>query len=211
MSTRVVLTFWIALLLAGVVLMAPAAARASSDGGAAAEDAKKALNPLESFKRDTAFFTAVVFGLLLVILWKFAWGPIADGLDKRERRIADEISSAEKANLEARQLLADYERKLAASGAEVRAILDQARRDAEQLGRELLEKARAETGVEKQRALREIESATAGALKELAERSATLAVELAGKILRQQLDPKAHTRLIEEAVSRFAGSKRNGS
>jgi len=212
MSSRAVLSFWIALVLAGAVVMAPAVAQASSEGGGdAAESAKKALNPLESLQRDTALFTAVVFGLLMLILWKWAWRPIADSLDKREQRIAGEIAAAEKANLDARQLLADYQAKLAGSEAKVREILDQGRRDAELLGRELLDKARAEADLERQRALREIETATAGALKELAERSATLAVELAGKILRQRLDPKAHARLIDEAVSRFAGTKHNGN
>ena len=211
MSIRVVLTFLAALVLAGAVVMAPAAAQASSEGGAAAESAKKALNPLESLQRDTALFTAVVFGLLLLILGKYAWKPIAEGLDKREGRIAGEIASAEKANLDARHILADYQAKLAGSEAKVREILEQGRRDAELLGRELLDKARAEADVERQRALRDIETATDGALKELAERSATLAVELAGKILRQRLDPKAHAQLIDEAVSRFASSKRNGN
>jgi F-type H+-transporting ATPase subunit b len=151
-----------------------------------------------------------VFVALLLILWKFAWKPIAEGLDKRERRVADEIAAAERANLDAKQLLAQYQQKLSASEGEVREILERGRRDAEQLGRELLDKARAETEVEKQRALREIETATAGAIKELADRSASLAVELAGKIVQTRLDPKAHARLIEEAVSRFAAAKPNG-
>jgi F-type H+-transporting ATPase subunit b len=214
MSTRVVFAWLVAVAVAGAMVGAsaahassgaPAHAEAAGDGGA------DALNPLTSFKRDTALFTAVVFGLLMWILWKFAWGPIADGLDKREQRIAGEIAAAEKANVDAKQLLADYQAKLASSEAKVREILDQGRRDAEQAGCELVEKARAEADIERQRALREIETATAGALKELAERSATLAIELAGKILRQRLDPKQHARLIDEAVSRFAGSKRNGN
>lgn len=214
MSTRVVFAFLVALALAGVFAGAPAAhasSAAPAHGQPAGEGGNEALNPLTSFKRDTAFFTAVVFGLLMLILWKWAWRPIADSLDKREQRIAGEIAAAEKANLDARQLLADYQAKLAGSEAKVREILEQGRRDAELLGRELLDKARAEADLERQRALRDIETATAGALKELAERSATLAVELAGKILRQRLDPKAHAQLIDEAVSRFAGAKRNGN
>ncbi len=160
------------------------------------------LNPLD-FKADLAIYTAVVFLVLLGVLWKLAWGPIVRGLDQRERRIHDEIASAEKANTEARELLAQYQARLAAAEGEVRAIVERGRRDAEQLGREMLDKARAETEAEKQRALREIDVATAGALKDLAERSATLAVELAGKILQSRLDPSAHAELIRRAVDRF--------
>ena len=202
--------------LVGAAGAAPAAASQATGSVSAAKEpahdggGKENLNPLNSLKRDPAIHTAIVFVVLLLILWKYAWKPIAEGLDKRERRVADEIASAERANLDAKQILAQYQEKLAASEREVRQILDRARGDAEQLGRELMDKARAETEIEKQRALREIETATVGAIKELADRSASLAVELAGKIVQTRLDPKAHARLIEEAVSRFAAAKPNG-
>jgi F-type H+-transporting ATPase subunit b len=164
------------------------------------------VNPLD-FKADLAIWTAVVFLLLLAVLWKFAWGPIAQGLDKREQGIADQIAQAERSNEEARRLLEEYQQKLADSEDEVRGIVEQGRRGAEQVGREIVEKARAEAQAEQQRSLREIETATAGALKELAERGAELAVRLAGKIVRAELKPADHTQLIEEAVSRFPKEK----
>jgi F-type H+-transporting ATPase subunit b len=164
-------------------------------------------SPLE-FKKDLAIWTAVVFLVLLAILWRFAWGPIAQGLAKREHQIADQIAQAEHSNQEARRLLEEYQQKLVAARDEVRGIVDQGRRDAEQLGRQMLEKAKADATAERDRALQQIEMATTGALKELAERSATLAVELAGKIVRTQLNPKDHARLVQEAVAKFAG---NGS
>ena len=110
---------------------------------AAAEEAGKAPNPLE-FKSDTALWTLVVFAILLWVLWKYAWKPIADGLEKRERHIADNIAEAERHNEDARQILADYEKKLADSHQEVRGLLEQARRDAEKLGREMLARAKEE-------------------------------------------------------------------
>ncbi len=170
---------------------------------ASGEHGKAEANPL-TWQSDLALWTAVVFLLLLAVLWKFAWGPILQGLEKRENRVAEEISSAEKANQDARRLLEEYQQKLVASKDEVRQILDAARRDAEGVGREIVDKAREEAQVEHQRALREIENATAGALKELADRSASLAVELAGKIVGATLDPQEHRRLIEQAVTHFS-------
>jgi F-type H+-transporting ATPase subunit b len=165
------------------------------------------MNPLapSEWQLDLAIWTAVVFLLLLLILWKYAWGPLTQGLDKREQAVADQIAEAEKANQEAKQLLVQYELKLADAQVEVRAMLDQARRDAEQLGREMMDKAKADARTEQQRALRQIDAATTAALKELADRSATLAVELAGKIVRAKLNPKDHAKLIEQAVANFAG------
>ena len=169
--------------------------------GAAPAD-KGDLNPLapSALQGDLAIWTAVVFLLLLWILWKFAWRPLAAALDKREHNVAQQIADAEAANQQAKQLLADYDRKLAAAGDEVRAILEQGRRDAEKLGREMLDKAKDEARAEQQRALEQIEAATDAAVSTLADRSAAMAVELAGKIVRAKLNPGDHARLIEEAV-----------
>src|SRR5258708_15408050 len=67
------------------------------------------------FKSDLAIFTFFVFLLLLAILWKFAWGPISAGLEKREHGIAEHIAAAQRSHEEAKRLLAEYERKLASA------------------------------------------------------------------------------------------------
>ena len=134
----------IGLAMASPVLAAGACA--ADDGG---------MNPFapSAWKTDLALWTAVVFLCLLAILAKYAWGPLAAALDKRERGIADQIAQAEAANQKAKDLLADYERKLADARDEVRGIVDQGRRDAEQLGREMLDKAKEEATAEHARAV----------------------------------------------------------
>lgn len=156
-----------------------------------------------SIKADVAIWTGAVFILLLVILGKFAWGPIAEGLEKREHSIAAHIAGAEKAHRDAQAMLSQYEAKLSSVQDEVRAIIDEARRDAEHTQQEIVAKAQADAATFRDRAIREIDTATAGALKELSERSAHLAVDLAGKIIRQRLTPADHAQLIAEAVARF--------
>ena len=169
------------------------------------------INPIpmswQQVKGDLTIWTAVVFLVLMVILWKFAWGPLSEGLDKRERHIADQIAQANEANQKAKDLLSGYEKKLADSQNEVRAILEKGRRDADQVGRAMLEKAKADAKAEAQRMLKQIDAATTSAIKELADRSAALAVELAGKIVHARLNPKDHAKLIEQAVAGFAESK----
>ena len=155
---------------------------------------------------DLAVWTFVVFMVTLAILWKFAWGPIAAGLDRREKGIADNIAAAEEAAREAQRLTAQYEGKLAAAADEVRQLLDEARRDAEHTKQSILEEARDAAGRERDRTLREIESAKQGALKELADTSADLAVELAGKIVKAKLSAEEHSQLVRDAVSQLAVS-----
>ena len=124
-------------------------------------------------------------------------------MDKREKKIADDIAEVETANQTANDLLEQHKKKLDEVADEVRVILEQGRRDAEKLGRVLIEKAKKDAELEQQRALGRIEAATDDALKGLAGRSAALAVDLAGKIVRQKLDPKDHSRLIEQTVAGF--------
>jgi F-type H+-transporting ATPase subunit b len=160
------------------------------------------LDPSE-IKGDVAIFTFIVFLLLLAILCKFAWRPISEGLEKREHHIAEQIAAAERANAEAKEMLAQYDRKLASAQDEVRAIIEEARRDATHTQQEILAQARADAVAEMDRAKREVETAKDQALRELAETSANLAVELAGKIIRTQLDAGQHAQLVTEALSRF--------
>ncbi len=157
----------------------------------------------EEFKTDLAIYSFVVFLLLLAILTKFAWKPINEALEAREHRIAEHIAAAERQNQEAKQLLAEYDRKLAAAQDQVRAILDDARKDAEHAQQELLAKARLDAQTEMERAKREIDTAKGQALKELAERSTDLAIGLAGRIVRKELKQADHAQLVQEAIARL--------
>jgi len=176
---------------------------AGQDGHGSEHGGELNSNPLE-FKKDLALWTGVVFLILLAILWRFAWGPIRQGLQRREDGIANQITEAEESNRTAKELLGQYEEKLAASKQEVREILEQGRRDAEKTGRDMIEQARAGAEAEQRRALRQIDAAASAALKELAEQGADMAVELAGKIVRAELKPADHAKLIRRTVSDFA-------
>jgi F-type H+-transporting ATPase subunit b len=157
-------------------------------------------NPL-SVDPDLAIFTAIVFVVLLVVLGKFAWGPIMAALDKREHMIAEQIAASERAQTEARRLLEEYERKLANAHDQVRALLEEGRREAEQAKQNILTEAKAASKAEQQRGVHEIELATDRALRELGEASANMAVDLAGKIVRAKLNPAEHQKLIQEALA----------
>jgi F-type H+-transporting ATPase subunit b len=197
-----------ALLVLGALAVWWVAAVPALAAGAENGEAAPKIDPM-AWSTDLAVWTAVVFLLVLAILWRFAWKPIASGLDKRQQQIHDEIASAEKAHAEAQQLLADYQRRLAETGEDVRKMLEAARRESERQGQQIVAEARAAAEVEKQRGLNEIQRATAGALKDLADRSAGLAVELAGQIVGARLDQAAHARLIERAVADFVRSGPN--
>ena len=159
-------------------------------------------NPL-SIDPDLAIVTAVIFALLMAVLWKFAWGPISQALEQREKSVADSIAEAQQQNDEAKRLLAEHQAQLTNAAAEVRQMLDDAKRDAETQKQAILAEAQDAASAEKDRAIREIGSAKNAALQSLAEKSVDTAVGLAGKIVGRQLSSEDHSQLINETLQNF--------
>ena len=153
------------------------------------------------FQTDLALWTLAVFSLLLFLLTRFAWKPIMEGLAKREQGIADTIAATRAANEEAKQMLASYERRLAEAADEVRGMLEEARRDSEATRQAIVAEARKAADDEQARAKREIGLATDDALSRIAERAGELAVDVAGKFLRDKLSTDDHARLVRDSVA----------
>ena len=170
------------------------------------EEEEKGLEPL-AWQTDLAIWTAVVFVILLVLLWIFAFGPIVKALDLRERNELDRIAAAEKSAADAKDLLNQYRRKLEDSEEEVRRILNDAIIDAQKQADAVVAEARQTAADERERALKDIQNASDVALQEIAEKSAILATTLAGKIIKEELDPAKHARLIENAVADAANGE----
>ena len=88
----------------------------ASGGHGEGEHGEGAGNPLP-VDPDLAIATFIIFLLLMAILWKFAWGPIRDALDSREKGIAGQLAEAARSNEEARRMLAEHEQRLAGAAA----------------------------------------------------------------------------------------------
>ena len=156
-------------------------------------------NPLD-FRGDLAFWTAIVFFLLLVIMSKFAFGPIVKALDQREKNEAAKMEAAERANADAKELLELYRQKIADSEEEIRQMIAEAKDSADAQASSIVEGARIAASQERARALKDIQAASDVALQEIAAKSAELATNLAGKIIQEQIDPDRHARLIQNAL-----------
>ena len=168
----------------------------------AAGASNSSVNPL-SIDPDLAWFTLVVFVLLLMVLTKFAWKPLMKGLEQREQTIANMIDEAKRNNEEAAAKLRAYEQKLAEAATEAHEVMLQARRDAVAAGEKLLEDARAGADRERQRALTDIETAKNAAVQHIADQSANLAFSLARKLIHKELRPEDHAALIRESLEQF--------
>ena len=153
------------------------------------------------FQTDLAVWSFAVFLALLALLTKFAWKPIMQGLEKREDGIARQIAETKASNEEAKRMLASYERRLSEASEEVRGMLEEARRDADPTRQSIVADARKAAEEELSRATREIQLAKDDALSQIAEKAGHLAVEVAGKFLRDKLGHDDQARLVRDSVA----------
>lgn len=182
--------------LPGIVLASPEAAAAAQNSPFAGDF-------------GTALWTLVIFGAVLWVLSKYAWGPILDALQGREQFIRDSLEQAKRQRDEAEQRLKEYEEKLAAARTETAAILDEARRDAEALKVREGDRTKAEADKLLDRAKREIEIAKDTAIKDLYSRAAVLATSAAARILEREISPSDHERLIADSIAAIEQMKTN--
>jgi F-type H+-transporting ATPase subunit b len=166
----------------------------------AAEGAEEAPN-LFAGDLGNAVWTLVIFAVVLLVLGKFAWGPVLKALQARESFILESLEKAKREREEAEARLREYEERLAQARTEATAIVEEGRRDADVLKSKILEEARGEAEKERERTRREIRIATDTATKELYTLAARLATDMAGRIVRKELTPQDHDRLIAESIA----------
>jgi F-type H+-transporting ATPase subunit b len=150
---------------------------------------------------DLSIWTIVVFLVLFFVLKRYAWGPMLEGLENREKRIHGELEQAQKANVEAQALRGEFEKKINEAQQQVRDLIDRARKDGEQLKVEMVSQATAQIQAEKDRARRELQLEKEQALVELYQRSTQLAALMSTKAIRRQLNIDDQHRLVEEALN----------
>ena len=102
-------------------------------------------------------WTLVAFVVLLALLAKFAFKPIAQALDRRSETIKNSIKEAEQQRAAAKKLMEDYQRQLAEARVEANKIIEEARGLGENVRKEVVEKANAEAGALLQRSQEELQ------------------------------------------------------
>jgi F-type H+-transporting ATPase subunit b len=168
-------------------------------------------NSLFAGDLGNAVWTLVVFGLVVFLLGKYAWGPILTRLQEREGFIRDSLSQAKADRLAAEAQLKAYEDKLAHARAEATKIVEEGRRDAEAVKARIELTAREESDRMIARAKREIDLARDTAVKDLYTMAGRLATDAASRIIRKELKGEDHERLIAEAIANLEAAPQGRS
>jgi F-type H+-transporting ATPase subunit b len=149
---------------------------------------------------DLGIYTLVVFGLLIFIVAKFAWPNIREGLAKRESNIVSALTDAKRDRAEADAKLADARKQLAEAAAQAKAILDEARKDADALKVAEREVGVKEAQAERDRAKRDLGIERDAVLKDVYAQAIDLASLMASKAIRQQMSLDKQSALVNESI-----------
>ena len=141
------------------------------------------------------------FLLLIFLVKKYAWGNITSILDARAEKITNDIDEAEAARKKAEELAAKREAELAGSRQEATTILETAKETAEKNKAHILSEANQEALRLKEKAQLEISQNKEEAMNSIKGDVADLTVNLAGKLLSQQLDSEGHHQLIDRYLN----------
>jgi F-type H+-transporting ATPase subunit b len=145
-------------------------------------------------------WTFVLFGLFILVLAKFGWGPLLQVIEEREKGVREAVEGAQKAGAEAQALLEKHRELLREAGRERDEILKRTLREAEQLKSDLAAKAQAEATQFVERARQQIEREKAQAVQELRAQVADIAVEAAAKLVTSSLTPEAQRKLVSDFI-----------
>ncbi len=156
---------------------------------------------LEEFSFGLFFWQLLLFGLLVLLLRKFAWKPILDAVNAREAGIKNALAAAEAAKKEMQNITADNEKLLKEARVERDVLLKEARELKDNIVAEAKAQAKAEGDTIIQQAKSAIVTEKKAAIADLKSQVASLAVDIAEKIIKEKLsDSKKQLELVERMV-----------
>jgi F-type H+-transporting ATPase subunit b len=142
----------------------------------------------------------VNFGLLLGLLYLFAYKPILRMMDQRSDRIRESLEAAERARDESARSQEDTQQRLNEARLEGQRLIDQAREMAERYRNEEADKARQEAEAFVARAREDIQRERDAAVQEVRSHFAELAIVAAERVIERTLDRDAHGEIIARVL-----------
>jgi F-type H+-transporting ATPase subunit b len=168
--------------------------------GGEPDDCQEAPSPILPATNEL-IWGGITFAVLLVAMAKFGLPAVKNMMDTRTERIRADVDAAEGAKAEADRIRQEYSAQLADAKSEAARIIEEARQAADSVRRDLTARAEAEAAELRQRNAEQLDAERARLMAEMQGTVASLAIELAEKVVDANLDRDANNRLIESYIS----------
>lgn len=153
---------------------------------------------LFSIDPGLTIWTWVVFALLFIILRKFAWKPMMESVEKREKLISDAVEQAHKTKLELEKVAETQREMLKKATAEAQKIIESGKASAESVAHSIQEKAAAQAKQTLVQAQEEMQSEKERTLREIKEQSVEIIIAASEKLIGTVLDDEEHRRIVRK-------------
>jgi F-type H+-transporting ATPase subunit b len=147
---------------------------------------------------------AAAFAVVFVFMAKWVFPRVNTLLEQRREKIQGDLEKAEQAKSDADQLLVDYRQQLAGARDEANRIIEESRRTAEAMRKELTAKAEQEYQGIVGKAQEEIRAERDRVFQELRAQVSELSLALAARTVGQQLDKERHLQLVDEYIKELS-------
>ena len=144
--------------------------------------------------------TWVSFISLLIILHKFAWKPILTALDAREKSIRSAVDNAQQIKSELEKIDQERSKILNEAYAKSKEVIDQSRNAALEAAKVIERKSKDEARIILENARQEIRAEEEKIKSELRREGADLAIQLASKLVRENLDEEKNRKLVNQYI-----------
>jgi F-type H+-transporting ATPase subunit b len=145
-------------------------------------------------------WTTIIFLLFWFLVGKFAFSPIKDALKKRENDIQSALDEAKRAKEEMAKLNTDNQRLLNEAREERAKLLRESKLTGDKLISEAREKAKEEANKIVIDARKEIENQKNKALAEVKNQVGQISIDIAEKLIRQQMNSQEQRNLVDKLV-----------
>jgi F-type H+-transporting ATPase subunit b len=150
-----------------------------------------------------SFWTALTFAILIVVLGKFAWGPILQMIETREKTIADALESARRERAAAEAAAAEMKAALERARAESAELIRKNQQEVAKAKAELLALAKKESEELLAAARKTITEEKRQAIAELRAQAVDMAIEAANRLVQMNMDEKKQKQLVEEYLKQL--------
>lgn len=151
----------------------------------------------------------ISFTVLVLILYKFLYGPITRMLDQRAERIKSSLEAADRAREEAASSAAAVEEEMANARREGQRLIAEAQEAARRAGEQIEERSRRQAEEIVARAEAEIAQQRDSAIEDLRREFAGLAVLAAERVVERELDEARHQELIDSVLEEGLSNRQN--
>ena len=154
-------------------------------------------------KPDTGLmvWTLAIFILLMIVLSRYAFGPLTKAVEARERSLQEAIDAAKADRDAAAKLLAEHSAAIDAARGEAQKLIADGRAMAERMRSEMLDQTRKEQQEMLERAKRDIAGERDKAIAELRREAVDLALAGASKVIEQNLESAKNRQLVESYLA----------